>query len=450
MAISCRPAGSSLGFASLRETCAHLDSVRPPQGRGQGGDCYVHTVAQWPMIAGLAALLCIASAGCDGGGGNGGGGGGGGGGTPPALTFADAFPGRSFSNPVKLVQHPTTDTRWYVVEQGGLVKTFLSTNSTAPTTAANVANADAAFVSGGEQGLLGMAFDPNFATSGEAYFTYTRSGTSILARWVSSDGGLTFTQDSAPVVLAIGHPFANHNGGDIMFGRDGFLYYSMGDGGGADDPNNYGQNRNILLGKILRIDVNSAQGSDSYAIPTDNPFAGGAHCNNLSTPGTLPCPEIWALGFRNPWRMNFDPSTGVLYVGDVGQSTQEEIDIVTRGANYGWDCLEGTASHSTTASCNFASFTAPEVVHGRSEARAITGGAVYRGSVVPGLRGFYVYGDFLSQLFFAFDTTVADAPSLRLSVPAASVTAFGQGRDGEVYVVSFGTPSIQKFVPGSG
>lgn len=405
-----------------------------------------HSVAQWRLFVGLAAFLCIAGAGCDGGGHHNGGGGFT---TVPGVDLVPAFGGASFDSPVKLVQHPTDDTRWYVVEQGGLVRTF--SNPSVITTAADVDNADPAFVSGGEQGLLGMVFDPNFAQSHEVYFSYTRSGTSILARWVSSDGGLTFAPDAAPIVLALGHPFGNHNGGDILFGPDGFFYYSMGDGGGGDDPFDYGQNRNILLGKILRIDVNALQGSDTYAIPADNPFAGNPHCNNLSTPGAAPCPEIWALGLRNPWRMNFDPATGVLYVGDVGQSAQEEIDIVVKGANYGWDCMEGTLSHTTSTSCNFPSFTAPEVVHGRSEARAITGGAVYRGSTVPGLNYFYVYGDFETGLFFAFDVRVADAPAQRLAVPVTNVSAFGQGRDGEVYVLSyFGSASILRFVPQSG
>jgi hypothetical protein len=162
------------------------------------------------------------------------------------------------------------------------------------------------------------------------------------------------------------------------------------------------------------------------------------------------CPEIFAYGFRNPWRMNFDPATGKLYVGDVGQSAQEEIDIVTSGGNYGWDCLEGELPHTTAASCSGVTFVPPEVVHGRSEAFAITGGAVYRGSAIPALQGFYVYGDFGTGFFFAFDADVPNAPSQRLtSLPETSVSAFGQGRDGEVYVVSFDSPSLQRIV-GSG
>ena len=199
-----------------------------------------------------------------------------------SLVFADAFPGRSFANPVKLVRHPTNSNRWYVVEQGGLVKTFLSTDSAAPTTAANVKQVVGNLGSGGEQGLLGMAFDTDFAATGEVYLTYTNEVTqsSVLARWVSHDNGMTFAPAAPAVVLAISHPFDNHNGGDLAFGRDGFLYYSMGDGGGADDPNDNGQNSAVLLGKILRLDVNTAPpAGEAYAIPPDNPNAGNAHCD---------------------------------------------------------------------------------------------------------------------------------------------------------------------------
>jgi glucose/arabinose dehydrogenase len=403
-------------------------------------------VARWRKIGGgVAAALCIAGTACDGGGSHDGGGGVI---TNPSVDFAPAFGGISFDNPVKLVQHPTNADRWYVVEQGGLVKTFLASNPSGSVATAADVDALVNLGSGGEQGLLGMAIDPNFASSDEVYFTYTDEGTnnSVLARWVSDDSGLTFTPDSPSLVLAIAHPLANHNGGDIMFGPDGFLYYSMGDGGGADDPDNNGQNPRTLLGKILRLDVN---GGTPYAIPPGNPNASNPNCTGGS--GSLPCPEIYALGMRNPWRMNFDPSGGKLYVGDVGQGAREEIDILTTpGANYGWDCLEGDLAHTTSATCNFGTFTAPEVVHGRTEARAITGGAVYRGSAVASLRGFYVYGDFLTGLFFAFDVSVPDAPVQRLALPVTSVSAFGQGRDGEVYVVSFGSPSIQRFVPSSG
>jgi glucose/arabinose dehydrogenase len=292
-----------------------------------------------------------------------------------------------------------------------------------------------------------MAFDPNFVSSGEVYFAYTRSGTSVLVRWVSGDNGRTFAPDTPLVVLAMRHPFANHNAGDIMFGSDRLLYYSMGDGGGNDDPEDNGQDPNVLLGKILRIDVNAAPPvGEAYAIPASNPNSANPHCDGGT--GAAPCPEIFAFGLRNPWRMNFDPAPGgVLYVGDVGEARREEIDIIVSDGNYGWNCFEGDLTFDNVGACIGDTFIEPEVVHNRTDAQAITGGAVYRGSAIPGLVGFYVYGDFLTQLFFAFDVRVPDAPVQRLTLPLTSVSAFGQGRDGEIYVLSFGSPSIQKIVP---
>ncbi len=206
-----------------------------------------------------------------------------GGGGLGTLAFADAFPGRnSFDSPVKLVQHPTEANRWYIVEQGGLVWTLSTTNSNPPTIAADL-DAPINLGGGSEQGLLGMAFDPGFASSREVYFTYTDENAQAvrLARWVSPNvNGLTFAPDTNPIVLSFPHPLSNHNGSDIMFGGDGFLYYSMGDGGSGDDPDNNGQNMGTLLGKILRIDVNSPPpGGKTYAIPGTNPFATNAQCN---------------------------------------------------------------------------------------------------------------------------------------------------------------------------
>lgn len=400
----------------------------------------------WRSIGAIAAALCAAGIAC---------GGGGGGahddeGTITGVSLAAAFNGRTFSSPVKLLQHPTNDHIWYVVQQGGLVKTFDDRNANAATTAANVAGS-VSLSTGGEQGLLGMAFDPGFASSGEIYLAYTDTGNRlVLARWVSGNNGTSFTPSS--VLLTIPHTFTNHNGSDLAFGpNDGFLYYGTGDGGSGDDPQDNAQNRNNLLGKILRLDVNSTPpAGKTYAIPTSNPFRLNAQCN--TGPGTNPCPEIFAFGFRNPWRMNFDPDTGKLYVGDVGQGQQEEIDIVTNGGNFGWDCFEGEVDHSalSTAPCN-PPFVAPEVVYSDSpvSSNAVTGGAVYRGSALPGLEGFYIYTDFFHGPFFAFDADVANAPAQALSVSETHISAFGQGRDGEVYAVDL-DGTIWKLVPSSG
>jgi len=382
------------------------------------------------------------------------GGGGGGGGedrVPPDVELLAAFAGLAFDQPVKLVQHPTDATRWYVVEQGGEIRTFLDTNPAGTLTTAidlvedfDVNLGD----TGGEQGLLGMVFDPSFGSTGAIYLSYTdeESDESILARYASLDGGLTIIPSANPILLAIPHPASNHNGGDLAFGSDGFLYYGTGDGGGGGDPDENAQDTRELLGKMLRLDVRSAPPMGRrYAIPNTNSFSSNPFCDSGS--GTLPCPEIYAWGFRNPWRMNFDPGTGDLWLGDVGQSAREEIDLVLGGRNYGWDCFEGDLPFENDASCNGIDFEDPIAVHDRTDARAITGGAVYRGSVVPDLRGFYVYADFLTGRFFALDVNDPTPTPVRLDLPTQNVSAFGQARNGEIYVVTFGNPSIYTLVP---
>jgi len=296
---------------------------------------------------------------------------------------------------------------------------------------------------------LGLAFDPDFdaVTGGELYLSYTddAAGEVVLARYESDDGGLTFTPLTVPL-LAIDHPRDNHNAGDVQFDADGlFLYWSMGDGGGTGDPDVNGQNTKNLLGTIMRLDVRAmAPPGLPYAIPPMNPFTGNASC--YAAPQSLPCPEIWAYGFRNPWRFGVDPLTGDLWVGDVGQSTVEEIDFVVRGGNYGWNCLEGNVNYDFVPPCGTTSFQSPEVVHGRTEAQSIVGGAVYRGTDIPALAGYFIYGDFVTGNVWALDTRTA-APPIQLSVPALAVSAFGQDADGEVYVVTFESPSIYRLVP---
>lgn len=380
-------------------------------------------------------------------------GGDGGGGIPASTTVAleAAFDGAVFDRPVKLVQHPDDDDRWYVVEQGGAIVTFLASAPAATREVAVDLSTSVilgATTGGGEQGVLGLAFDPAFdaVTGGELYIAYTDEAAdeSILARYSSSDGGLRFTFEE--VVLAIDHPRSNHNGGDLVFDRDGdFLFYSMGDGGGGGDPDENGQDTTTLLGTILRLDVRSlAPPGEDYAIPPGNPFEGNPTCRGGF--GAVDCPEIWAWGLRNPWRMAVDPVTGDLWTGDVGQSAREEIDRILGDRNYGWDCVEGDRDFQFIPPCDTIVFEPPEAVHDRTEAGAITGGVVYRGSDIPSLRGFYVYGDFVTGRVWALDTTTTDPPEV-LGLPLHSIAAFGQGRDGEVYLVTFSAPSIYRLVP---
>jgi len=408
-------------------------------------------VASRCAVSLLALALCAGLPACDSGGGSGGGAGAGG--PLPNVTLQSAFGGLQFARPVKLVQHPKDADRWYVVEQGGKIWTFLASDPAGTKTLALDLVADLGVNLGNtaaEQGLLGLAFDPSFGPGGKLYITYTdeAANNSILARYQSPDDDGPFTPTADPIVLAIPHAAPNHNAGDIMFGSDNFLYYSMGDA--AVSAN--GQNTSALLGKILRLDVlGPPKSGEKYAVPSTNPFNNGTRpfCDSGTSPAmpAQPCPEIFAWGFRNPWRMNFDRATGDLWVGDVGESKVEEIDKVFGGQNYGWDCMEGDLPFSNAASCSGQNFEPPVVVHDHPQAEAIIGGIVYRGSAIPGLQGFYVYGDEVEGVFFAFDSTVAMPTPLSLSLPVLSVSAFGQDRNGEIYaVILSGNPSIQKLV----
>jgi glucose/arabinose dehydrogenase len=387
------------------------------------------------------ALGALALAAC-GGDGDGGGGGGGVGNPPPPATvsFVPAFGGETFAAPVKLLQHPSDDDRWYLVEQRGRVFTLLASNPGGSRALALDLEALVDLSAGGEEGLLGMAFHPSFGTNGQVFFAYTeeRAGggsDSVVARFVSGDGGLSFAPVAGnPDVIRFDSQESNHNGGDLAFGPDGYLYVATGDGGGAGDPDpEDGQNLATLLGKILRLDVSSPP----YAIPNDNPFAGTANRG-----------EIWAYGLRNPWRMSFDSQTGELWLGDVGQSSEEEIDRIVKGGNYGWDCREGSQSFDPDPNCS-PPFVEPEVVHGRSEARSITGGYVYRGSALSALADSYVYGDFVTGRVFAY-RFLANPPRVDELAPPAGlgISSFGQGRDGELYLLDYGgSPSIYRLAP---
>src|SRR4051812_28716702 len=239
-------------------------------------------------------------------------------------------------------------------------------------------------LAGGEQGLLGLAFHPGYRTNGRFFVDYTRrpDGATVVAEYrASSDPDVALP--SGRTVLVVPQPFANHNGGVLAFGPDGLLYIGLGDGGSEGDPGNRAQNRNLLLGKVLRIGVD---GAEPYAIPPNNPFVGRGGRD-----------EIYALGFRNPWRFSFDRGTGLLYAGDVGQGRVEEVDIVKRGDNYGWRIVEGSLCFSPATGCDRTGLTPPIATYRHTGGRcAIMGGYVYRGRAVPGLAGAYVYGDFCS------------------------------------------------------
>ena len=345
-----------------------------------------------------------------------------------------------FSSPVLLLQAPGDAARWFVVEQGGTVRVF--DNQPAVTASRSFVDISARVRAGGEQGLLGMAFHPGFPTDPRVYLSYTNATSGLVSRiseFRSRDGGATLDPASEVILLTVAQPATNHNGGNIAFGPDGFLYIGFGDGGNGGDPFGTignGQNLRTTLGKLLRIDISGATGGVPYRIPAGNPYVGNALCNGGT--GAQNCPEIFAYGLRNPWRWSFDRLSGELWLADVGQGTFEEVNRVTVGGNYGWRCFEGTASFNSSCGPNAASSIAPIAQYGRGVGQSVTGGYVYRGTALPALVGRYVFGDFVTGRIWhiAGDTQ----PTLTVSAgfdSGLSIAAFGQDIDGELYVVNY-------------
>jgi glucose/arabinose dehydrogenase len=275
---------------------------------------------------------------------------------------------------------------------------------------------------GGERGLLSVAFHPKFEQNRRFFIDYTRAGdgASIISEFKASESDPNIADPAERILLTIPQPFSNHNGGLIKFGPGGLLYIGMGDGGSGGDPMGNGQNIESLLGKILRIDVNNGQ---PYSSPVDNPFFG-------SVPGR---DEIYATGFRNPWRFSFDRMTGELYVGDVGQNKLEEVDIVMRGGNYGWNTMEGSQCFSPSSGCRRDGLIMPIAEYGREVGCSITGGYVYRGSLYPGLEGVYLYGDFCTGIIFGYRQGVV----FELLKSQKPISSFGEDENGELFLIDY-------------
>ncbi|MFY9608346.1 MAG: PQQ-dependent sugar dehydrogenase [Blastocatellia bacterium] len=325
------------------------------------------------------------------------------------------------SSPVYVTNAQDGSNRLFILEQPGRIK-VLEAGSSTPTIFLDIASR---IVSGGERGLLGLAFHPQFSTNRRFFVNYTRQpdGATVIAEYRASASNPNVADASETVLLVIPQPFSNHNGGMIEFGPDHFLYIGMGDGGSANDPENRAQNINELLGKILRIDVDRSNGSVPYTSPADNPFFG-------ATPGR---DEIYALGMRNPWRFSFDRANGRLFVGDVGQDAREEVDIITRGGNYGWRVMEGnTCNPSFSGGACTRIGIAPVAEYDHSGGRcSVSGGYVYRGSQssLPG--GAYVYGDFCTGEIFMLN----DGSASVLLDTGLNISSFGEDEAGEIYVV---------------
>jgi glucose/arabinose dehydrogenase len=284
-----------------------------------------------------------------------------------------------------------------------------------------------------EMGLLSLAFPPDFAQSGKVYVYHSQElpQPGVVARYDVVSGFID--EGTREVILEIEDFHQHHNGGRIVFDRNGYLLLGIGDGGGSNDPQETGQDVTRLLGKILRIDVSGPAG---YEIPQDNPFAGAdgaGRCNNGADADF--CEEIFAFGMRNPWRMSIDRITGELWVGDVGQNRFEEVNHVVAGGNYGWDCREGFEPHEVDSQCDGATFLDPYLVYDHTEGIAIVGGYVYRGSQMPELYGWFVYADFATGKVWAVDTE-SDAPPVELLDGAPFISSFAELPDGELILVS--------------
>ncbi len=358
--------------------------------------------------------------------------------TDASVVLERAFDGRTFSFPVGLYPSPIPDDRWYVLQQSGELYRFVEGGADA---AEKVAEFPDVYKGSLEQGLLGFAFHPDFADNGVAFASYTAlDGTQLVSRIVrvvSDDDGASFDTDNIELILQIDQPYSNHNGGNIAFGPDGYLYAGYGDGGSGGDPAGNGQNIDVLLGKMLRIDVD---GEFPYDIPADNPFAGGGGA-----------PEVYAWGLRNPWRWFFDPANGELWAGDVGQNLWEEFDLIERGGNYGWDVMEGLDCYPLSADCDPAGLILPLAQYGRdAESKAsITGGPVYRGTSIPGLAGVPLFADVYSGTLYGLvaDVKTGDrAMQTLLLESGVPIVSFGQGHDGEVYAVAY-TGELYKIAP---
>jgi uncharacterized repeat protein (TIGR03806 family) len=375
------------------------------------------------------------------------------GGGGATIALQRVFSNLTFDQPVAMLQAPGDDTRWFVLEKGSgsagtaLVRVFANTPNV--TTASNflslTVNANS------EGGLLGMAFHPQWATNRHVFVSYTVGVpmVSVVARYTSTDGGLTLDVNTRQEIIRVNQPFENHNGGQIAFGPDGFLYFGLGDGGSGGDPIGAGQDTTDLLGSMLRLNVSGAL---PYTIPSDNPFAGGAFCSPNHMSSANSCPEIYAGGFRNPWRWSFDSANGDLWVGDVGQGAREEIDRVRLGGNYGWNCREGLIAYSgAPASCpaNGDGFDEPVHDYPRSLGVSVTGGYVYRGSALPALAGRYVFGDFVSGRIWRLVPNGGGFTREELLATNLNISSFGEGNNRELYVVNFGG-TLHQIVDGGG
>lgn len=350
--------------------------------------------------------------------------------TIPDIKAVPALPGHVYREPVQVLAMPGLDDSLIIVERSGRVvaaplrggedRILLDLRNRLTTR-------------NSEEGLLSVAFHPSWPTVRQLYTYRSRKKPrrTVLSRFTGSDGEFKVNADTEEVLLEVEQPWGNHNGGTVVFGPDGMLYLSIGDGGSAADPQGNGQNMSTLLGKLIRIDPSNSEDGRPYVIPPDNPFVGKDGVR----------PEIWASGLRNVWRMAFDTDTGELWAGDVGQNAWEEIDIITRGGNYGWNHREGKHPFNGDEE-NETIFIDPIIEYGRRDGGSVTGGEVYRGVQFPEMQGVYFYGDYMSGRLWGArrrDDDVVQTKELT-GEKRLFPSSFGVGPDGELYICTFSGP----------
>lgn len=349
---------------------------------------------------------------------------------PANVGFREIIAG--LTDPVFITNAGDSSGRIFIVERAGRILLYKN-RSLVPTPFLDIRSIVNSV--GGEQGLLALAFHPSYQTNGQFYTVFTdQSGSLVLSRFTRSSGNPDLADPNSRItVLLIPHPvYQNHNGGTLAFGPNGYLYWSTGDGGGAGDPPNNAQNLNVLLGKILRIDVDHVEAGLNYAIPPSNPFVGNPNAR----------PEIWAYGLRNPWRFSFDRLTGDIFIGDVGQNSREEIDFQPAaslgGENYGWRVMEGTLCYDPATGCDQSGKVLPIIDYDHTLGCAVTGGYIYRGGLFPDMQGQYFYSDICSGIIFSLyhdpitgwiGTQVVDTPY--------AISTFGEDEQGGLYFTDY-------------
>jgi glucose/arabinose dehydrogenase len=342
--------------------------------------------------------------------------------------------------PLGLEQPNDNSGRLFVIQQDGRIR--IIQNGTLLTPPFLDINSKVTFA--GEMGLLGLAFHPSFPQNRKFYVHYVRTSAgqiqSVIAEYLAQAANANLADPASERILLtvdqVGN-FPNHKAGQLAFGPDGLLYFGLGDGGSERDPSGNGQNTNTLLGKMMRIDVNSADPGLQYHIPADNPFVTG---------GGLP--EIWAVGFRNPWRFSFDATTGRMFIADVGQDAFEEVDLGVKGGNFGWNTMEGLHCFNPPSGCNTAGLTMPIAEYSHAEGDAVIGGFVYRGASIPSLQGLYVFGDLDSGKIFTLKETSPNVWTRSLlTVTGKMISSFGRDQAGELYLVDIGSGTAFKITP---